>query len=239
MLFIVSTPIGNLEDITFRAVRTLKEADLIVCEDTRQTGKLLQKYEIKKPLLSFHSHSKISRVEEIVHKLQEGQKVALVTDAGTPGISDPGFILVQAAIRGGIQVVPIPGPSAFLTALSASGLPIHEFVYLGFLPHKKGRETLLKTIAAEEKTVVFYESPYRIMKTLEKLAELCPQKEIVIGRELTKLYEEFIRGQAREIYESFKRRSIQGEFVVMVGAGSEHFREDISPEVFDTGNFDR
>lgn len=217
MLYIVSTPIGNLEDITLRAIRTLKECDVIVCEDTRQTMKLLQKYEIRKPLLSFHSHSKIQQVDKIISFLVEGKNVSLVTDAGTPGISDPGYIVIQKAIEKKITVVPIPGPSAFLTALQASGLPINEFLYIGFLPHKKGRETLLNMIAHEERTVVFYESPYRILKALEALSNKCPQKKIVVGRELTKMFEEFFRGTVSEAFVYFSQKKIMGEFVVIVG----------------------
>jgi len=216
MLFVVSTPIGNLEDITLRAIRTLKESDLIVCEDTRQTSKLLHKYEISKPLLSFHAQSKMQKVDEIIRKMKDGKQVSLVTDAGTPGISDPGYILIEQAVSNGIEVVPIPGPSAFLTALQASGLPINEFLYIGFLPHKKGRETLLKMIAGEERTVVFYESPYRIIKALDQLTKLCPEKKIVVGRELTKKFEEFFRGKVSEAFIHFSSKKILGEFVVIV-----------------------
>lgn len=216
MLYVVSTPIGNLEDITYRAVRTLSESDLIICEDTRQTQKLLQRYEIKKPLLSYHSHSKIQRVDHIIDELQRDKNVSLVSDAGTPGISDPGFVLIEKAIEQGIKVVPVPGAAAFLTALAASGLPTHEFVYLGFLPHKKGRETMLKQIAAEDKTVVFYESPHRLLKALEQLCQFCPDKKIVVARELTKMFEEFFRGTVREAFEYFKNGKVLGEFVILV-----------------------
>ena len=216
MLFVVSTPIGNLEDITLRALRTLQESDLIVCEDTRETSKLLHKYEISKPLLSFHAQSKMQKVDHIMEQLKEGKKVSLVTDAGTPGISDPGYILIEQAVAHHIEVVPIPGPSAFLTALQASGLPINEFLYIGFLPHKKGRETLLKMIAGEDRTVVFYESPYRILKALEQLKNLCPNKKIVVGRELTKKFEEFFRGNVSEALTHFSSKKILGEFVVIV-----------------------
>lgn len=216
MFFVVATPIGNLEDITLRALRVLKESDLIVCEDTRQTSKLLQKYEITKPLLSYHAQSKMQKIEVILEHLKKGEKVALVSDAGTPGISDPGYLLIQKVLEMGVKIVPIPGPSAFLTALSASGLPIHEFIYLGFLPHKKGRETLFKEIAASERTIVFYESPYRILKTLERLQELCPEKQIVVGRELTKMFEEFFRGKVQDAFGHFSQNKILGEFVVII-----------------------
>lgn len=216
MLSVVSTPIGNLEDITLRALRTLKESDLIVCEDTRETSKLLHKYEFSKPLLSFHAQSKMQKVDEIIRQLKGGKQISLVTDAGTPGISDPGYILIEQAVANGIEVVPIPGPSAFLTALQASGLPINAFLYIGFLPHKKGRETLLKMIAEEERTVVFYESPYRILKALEQLKNLCPDKKIVVGRELTKKFEEFFRGHVSDAFDHFASKKILGEFVVIV-----------------------
>lgn len=226
MLYIISTPIGNLEDITLRALRVLKEVDIVVCEDTRQTMKLLQKYEIRKPLLSFHSHSKVQQVDKIIALLQEGKQVALVTDAGTPGISDPGYVVIEQAVQQGIKVVPIPGASAFLTALQASGLPINQFVYLGFLPHKKGRETLLNYVAQEEKTVVFYESPYRVMKALESLAIKCPNKPMVVGRELTKMFEEFFRGTVAEAFAHFSQKKILGEFVIIVGGNTRNFSDE-------------
>lgn len=216
MLYIVSTPIGNLNDITLRALDILENSDAIVCEDTRQTMKLLNKYNIKKQLLSFHSHSSSSKIEGIIKLLQEGKSISLVTDAGTPGISDPGYLIVSRAVQENIQIIPIPGASAFLTALQASGLPINEFTYLGFLPHKKGRATLLKTIAEEKRTVVFYESPYRILKTLQSLTQLCPHKKIVVGRELTKVFEEFFRGTVKEALHHFTSKKVQGEFVIIV-----------------------
>lgn len=224
-LFIVATPIGNLEDITLRAIRVLKEADVILCEDTRVTGKLLQKYEIKKPLLSYHSHSKLSKVEKVFELLEEGKNLALVSDAGTPGISDPGSLLVSqvrehfmSRLNLDIKVVPIPGPSAVATALSGSGLPSSEFLFLGFLPHKKGRETLFKEIAASKRTAVFYESPHRILKTLESLKSHCPEKKIIIARELTKIFEEFVSGTAEEVGAYFEKNKekVKGEFVVIV-----------------------
>lgn len=221
-LYIVATPIGNLEDITLRAVRVLSEADAILCEDTRVTAKLLQKYEIQKTLISYHSHSTLSKTEKIFELLEEGKDLALVSDAGTPTISDPGVMLV-AEVRehfgDAVKIIPIPGPSAFVSALSASGLPSSEFLFLGFLPHKKGRETLFKEIAATERTVVFYESPHRILKTLESLQKFAPEKKVVIARELTKIYEEFLHGTAAELLAHFELHhdTIRGEFVVMVG----------------------
>jgi 16S rRNA (cytidine1402-2'-O)-methyltransferase len=219
--FIIATPIGNLEDITLRAIRTLGGVDVILCEDTRVTAKLLQKYEIQKPLLSYHAHSKLSKIEKIFALLEEGKNLALVSDAGTPCISDPGVLLVEKIrehFRDGVQVVPIPGASALVSALSASGLPSSEFLFLGFLPHKKGRETLFKEIAESKRTITFYESPHRILKTLTSLLKFAPEKKIVIARELTKIYEEFVSGKAGELLSHFESHpdSIRGEFVVVV-----------------------
>lgn len=220
-LYIIATPIGNLEDITLRAIRVLGEVDAILCEDTRVTAKLLQKYEIKKPLISYHAHSKLAKSEKIFALLEEGKNLALVSDAGTPCISDPGVMLV-AEVRGKfkeeVKIIPIPGPSALVSALSASGLPSSEFLFLGFLPHKKGRETLFKEIAESERTVAFYESPHRIVKTLQSLQKFAPEKKVVIARELTKIYEEFISGTATELLSHFEahQEAVRGEFVVMV-----------------------
>lgn len=217
MLYIVATPIGNLEDITFRAINTLKEVDQIVCEDTRYTKRLLDRYEISKPLLSYHSHSGEAKVEKIMDLLQEGKKLALVSDAGTPGISDPGYKIMQTATQLGIEVVPIPGASAFLTALMASGLPINQFTYLGFLPVKKGRHTLFESFKEEKRTVVFYESPHRIQKTLIQLQEyLGNEREIVVARELTKKFEEFQRGTLEEIAKQVNDKKPKGEFVIIL-----------------------
>lgn len=198
MLYIVATPIGNLEDITFRAVRTLKEADYIAAEDTRHSKILLKKYDIKTPTLSFHSYSNDSKLDYLLSLLSEGKTIALISDAGTPGISDPGFKLISKAREQGIQVVPIPGASAFLTALSASGLATHSFLYLGFLPLKKGRQTLLNSLIDEKRTIAFYESPHRILKTLAELEEKFGNRQIVIARELTKIHEEYFSGTAKE-----------------------------------------
>jgi len=217
MLYVVSTPIGNLEDITLRAQRTLKEVDVIAAEDTRHVQILLNKYEIKKPTISFHAWSDGRKLHELMYLLKEGKNIALVSDAGTPGISDPGYVLIRAAVLEGIQVIPVPGPAAFLAALSASGLPTHQFIYLGFLPLKKGRQTLLETFKNEEKTIVFYESPHRIVKTLHELAEKLPGRALVVARELTKIYEEFFRGTTENAYQYFSQKQPRGEFVVMVG----------------------
>lgn len=217
MLYIIATPIGNLEDITLRALRTLKEVDVIAAEDTRHVQILLNKYEIKKPTISFHAWSDQRKLTELLEILKSGKSIGLVSDAGTPGISDPGYVLIKAAIENGIQVVPIPGPSAFLTALSASGLSTHHFLYLGFLPLKKGRQTLLETFKDEERTIVFYESPHRILKTLSELQQKIPDRQLVIARELTKIYEEFFRGTPAEALAHFQQKNPKGEFVVMVG----------------------
>ena len=219
--FIVATPIGNMGDITLRAVETLKNVDLILCEDTRETKKILEKYNINSPTMSYHTRSGLSKVEKIFELLQEGKNLALVTDAGTPGISDPGTLLVhkvRARFMNQIEIVPIPGASAVVAALSASGLPTHEFTFLGFLPHKKGRETLFKEIANTERTMVFYESPHRIMKTLESLVKFCPEKKVCIARELTKIYEEFKTGTPAEVLEYLEKNKEKqrGEFTVIV-----------------------
>lgn len=220
-LFIIATPIGNLEDITLRALRILKEADTILCEDTRVTKKLLARYDIRTPTLSYHAHSKLSKVEHIFALLEEGKNLALVSDAGTPAISDPGVLLVakvRERFKDEVAVVPIPGASAGIAALSASGLPSSDFLFLGFLPHKKGRETLFREIAASKRTVVFYESPHRILKTLASCAQHMPDRHIILARELTKLYEEFLSGTARELEARFALRpdTVRGEFVVLV-----------------------
>ncbi len=220
--YVIGTPIGNLEDITFRAIRILSEADIILCEDTRVTAKLLEKYSIKKPTMSYHSQSKISKLEKILEMIKEGKTLALVSDAGTPTISDPGSMLVSY-IREQfpeMEIIAIPGPSALTSALSISGLPASEFLFLGFLPHKKGRETLFKEIAASKRTVVFYESPHRILKTIESLIKYIPKRKIVIARELTKIFEQVISGIPEEIKKYFEENpdKVRGEFVVMVSA---------------------
>lgn len=217
-LYIVSTPIGNLEDITLRALNTLKTVDLIAAEDTRHSQILLKKYEIEKKCVSFHSHSGQAKVDKIIDELVNGKNVALISDAGTPGISDPAYVLIKAALEKDIKIIPIPGAAAFLTALTASGLPTNQFVYLGFLPLKKGRHTLLSSLKEEKRTVVFYESPHRIVKTLNQLEEYFgPDRKIAIGRELTKIHEEFIRGTIGQVKKVFENRKPKGEFVVVLG----------------------
>ena len=227
--YIVATPIGNMGDITLRAIETLKNVDLILCEDTRQTKKLLDKYNINKPTMSYHTHSRLSKTDKIFELLETGKDLALVSDAGTPGISDPGALLVlqikkrftmstNPAKAENVDVIPIPGASAVIAALSACGLPTHEFTFLGFIPHKKGRETLFKEISQAKRTMVFYESPHRILKTLESLVKFCPNKKVCIARELTKIYEEFKIGTPVEVLEYFNKNpeKQRGEFIVIV-----------------------
>jgi 16S rRNA (cytidine1402-2'-O)-methyltransferase len=235
--YVVATPIGNLGDISLRALETLKSVDTILCEDTRQTKKLLQRYEINTKTLSYSSDEissfQTKKLETILNLLKEEKDVALVSDAGTPGISDPGTVLIskireyfrEDKVRPKVepcpqrvQVIPIPGPSALITALSACGLPIHEFTFLGFLPHKKGRETLFKEIAQSKRAMVFYESPHRILKTLESLQKFCPQKKVCMARELTKIYEEFKIDFPQEIskYLLENPEKQAGEFTLVV-----------------------
>jgi len=220
-IYIIGTPIGNLEDITLRALRILKEVDYVLCEDTRVTKRLLQKHEIDTQTISYHTHSKISKVEKIFDLLREERDLALVSDAGTPTISDPGSLLVsqiKEEFEGEVEIIAIPGPSAVISALSISGLPSSDFLFLGFLPHKKGRETLFKEIAQTKRTVAFYESPHRIIKALESLNSHLGDRKIVIAREITKIHEQTITGTAEELLQYFKEHpdKIRGEFVVMV-----------------------
>lgn len=219
-LYIIATPIGNLEDITLRAIRILKEVDLILCEDTRVTKNLLTHYNINKPLESFHAQSKVSKVDKIIKYLEEGKNLALVTDAGTPAISDPGSFLIEKVKEElpEVKIIPIPGASALTAAFSASGITGGEFTFLGFLPHKKGRETLFKEIAEGKRAYIFYESPHRILKALESLKKFCPNKKVTIARELTKIFEEFVSGTPIEVASYFEtnKDKVRGEFVVIV-----------------------
>jgi len=221
-LFVVATPIGNLGDITLRALETLKQCDRIVAEDTRMTSKLLARYEIKKPLFALHARSTHAHFEKVAEMVERGEKVALVTDAGTPGISDPGARIVGMVRErsGEKSVVPIPGASALTAALSASGIPGDEFLFLGFLPHKKGRQKLLDEVATIKRTVVLYESPHRMAKLLEELTKRTPERKIVIARELTKMFEEIAGGTVSEAAKRFEKGEIsgKGEFVVILGA---------------------
>lgn len=216
--YIVATPIGNLEDITLRAIRTLKEVDIVLCEDTRVTKRLFERHGINTQMISYHAQSGETKVELILDKIEEGKNIALVTDAGTPGISDPGSVLISQIRQKHpeLPIVSIPGPSALTSALSIAGVPTHEFIFLGFMPHKKGRETLFKEIAESERTIVFYESTHRILKTLESLKSI--NKKITLARELTKIYEEIIQGSAEEILEILTKtpEKQKGEFVVIV-----------------------
>ncbi len=216
-LYLVATPIGNLEDISLRALRVLRECDVVAAEDTRHTGQLLNHFDLKRPLLSYFKFNEARRSEEIIERLKQGQKVALVTDAGTPGISDPGERVVRAAIEAGCRVESVPGACAFVSALTASGLDASEFHFAGFLPQKSSqRLRRLESMRHLPGTLVFYESPYRIEKLLGELAEVVPQRRVVLARELTKKFEEYLRGLPRELLEIYKKRSPKGEFVVMV-----------------------
>lgn len=213
MLYIVSTPIGNLDDITLRALDVLGKVDIIACEDTRHTKILLDKYDISSKLISYHQHSSDAKVSQIIDFLVEGKDVAIVTDAGTPGISDPGSKLIKNAIEANIDVTSIPGPAAFTSALSVSGFDTAEFVFIGFLPHKKGRQTKLKEIAEEKRTTTLYESVHRINKLLGELNEVIPERQICVTRELTKKFEEIYRGKPSEIEGKVKEK---GEFAVVI-----------------------
>ncbi|MDT3696875.1 MAG: 16S rRNA (cytidine(1402)-2'-O)-methyltransferase [Ignavibacterium sp.] len=215
-LYIVSTPIGNLKDITLRAIETLKEVDFILCEDTRVSVNLLNHYGINKDLVSLNAVNESHKIQSIITRLKSNQSVALISDAGTPLISDPGIRLVSACIENEIEVIPIPGASAVLSALSMSGLPTDSFVFEGFLPQKKGRQTKLKQLAAEERTIVLYESMYRIEKLLNELNEFLPERYIVVCREITKKFEETWRGFAKDVLLNFSDKVVKGEFVVVI-----------------------
>jgi 16S rRNA (cytidine1402-2'-O)-methyltransferase len=216
-LFIVPTPIGNLEDITLRAIRILKEADIILAEDTRNSGFLLKHFEISKPLRSYHQHNEHKTVTEIVAQIEAGHTVALISDAGTPAISDPGFLLVRECIKAGIEVNCLPGPTAFVPALVNSGLPSDTFVFIGFLPQKKGRQTRILELIEETRTMIFYESPFRLLKLLEELSgHFGEERKVSVSRELTKLYEETRRGTIKELIAYFSQKTVKGEIVVVV-----------------------
>ena len=223
-LYLVGTPIGNLEDITLRALRVLKEVDVIACEDTRQTQKLLNHYAIATRTTSYHEHNEITKSAELVKEMQEGANVALVTDAGMPGISDPGYRLISLAIRHRVPVVPIPGASAFLAALVASGLPTDSFRFSGFLPAKRGeRRAALEAVRSSPRTQLFYEAPHRIVETLTDVVEVLGEaRHVVIAREVTKLHEEFLRGRAGEVLENLKaREAVKGEITLLIGKAEE------------------
>ena len=213
MLYIVSTPIGNLGDITLRALEVLRSVDLIACEDTRHTRILLEHYDIKKEMISYHQHSGRLKTDKVISFLKGGKNIALVTDAGTPGVSDPGQRLISEVIKSKIAITVLPGPSALMAALPLSGFPSSEFSFFGFLPHKKGRQKALSSLAKEERTVVLYESVHRIKKLLKELGEVIPDREIFVGREITKKFEEVYRGKASDIINSVKEK---GEFVLII-----------------------
>ncbi len=219
-LYVVGTPIGNLEDITLRALNTLKTSDLIACEDTRRTQKLLNHYEIRTPTISYHEHNEMTRAPELVLEMEQGSVISLVSDAGTPVLSDPGFRLVHLAIRHKISVIPIPGPSALVAALTAAGLPMNEFIFAGFLPPKRSaRRKALSALAAFEKTIVFYEAPHRIIDSLRDIRDILGEREVAIAREVTKIHEEFLRGSITEIRDLLKTEPVKGELTVILGPG--------------------
>ena len=220
MLYLVPTPIGNLKDITLRALEVLKQVDLILAEDTRTTSKLLNHYQVSTPLTSYHQHNEHKVLYHLVSQIQAGKTMAVVTDAGTPGISDPAFLLVRECVKEGIKVESLPGATAFVPALVNSGLPCNRFVFEGFLPLKKGRQTLLKKLAEEERTIILYESPMRLVKTLEELAQyLGTDRPCSVSRELTKMFEENKRGTLQEAADHFKSKTVKGEIVIVIQGG--------------------
>jgi 16S rRNA (cytidine1402-2'-O)-methyltransferase len=226
ILYIVSTPIGNLEDITLRALRILKEVDLIAAEDTRHTGLLLRHFGIQKPLTSYFEGNELRKKEFILSRLRQGDRIALVSDAGTPGISDPGFRLIQTAIESQIPVVPVPGPSAVIAALSVSGLPTDAFLFKGFLPHKcKKRRDLLKQLGETKETLIFYESPHRLSQSLKDILDILGDREAVLTRELTKIYEEVLRGKVSEIQNQVGERKLKGEITLVISAKTRKKKE--------------
>lgn len=217
-LYIVSTPIGNLKDITLRALETLKQSQLILAEDTRRTSILLDHYSIKdKKLISFNDNNKLSKTSSIIEDLKQNKEISLVSDSGTPGISDPGFYLVRECVRNNLPVIPIPGPTASIAALTASGFPTDSFTFYGFIPKKeKAKKDFFNEIKANNKTAIIYESPYRLVKTLKIMQEIIPERQICIARELTKKFEEFIRGTTKELYEKLKDKNIKGEITIII-----------------------
>ena len=225
ILYLVPTPVGNFEDITMRALRILREADLILAEDTRTSGNLLRHFDIKNAMLSYHKFNEHQTVESVVNRLRGGETVAVVSDAGTPGISDPGFLVAREAIRAGIEVITLPGATAMVPALVSSGLPCDRFCFEGFLPQKKGRQTMLEHLKTEERTMIFYESPYRVLKTLEQFAEVFgEERRVSCCREISKVYEESVRGSLREVIDHFREVEPKGEFVIVL-AGAPKVKE--------------
>lgn len=224
-LYLIPTPIGNLADMTYRAVEVLKSVDIILCEDTRTSGKLLKHYEISKPLYAYHQHNEHKVTDTLIKRMQAGEVMALITDAGTPAISDPGFLLSRECIQAGIGVECLPGATAFVPALVNSGLPNEKFVFEGFLPHKKGRQTRLIFLAEEERTIIFYESPHRLIKTLTQLKEFLGEREASVSRELTKMHEETVRGNFTELIHYYENNTLKGEIVVVVAGKMKEQRE--------------
>lgn len=216
MLYLVPTPIGNLSDMTFRAIEVLKSVDVILCEDTRTSGKLLKHFEIQKPLQAYHQHNEHKVAESIAERLEQGESMALITDAGTPGISDPGFLLLRLCVQKEIEVQTLPGANALIPALVNSGFPCDKFVFEGFLPHKKGRQTRFKFLAEEERTIIFYESPHRLLKTLAQLNEFFGERRVSVSRELTKMHEETVRGTFQELIDYYENHTLKGEIVLVV-----------------------
>lgn len=215
-LYIIPTPIGNLEDITLRAIRILKEVDLILAEDTRTSSVLLRHYEISTKTISHHKFNEHDAVKKIVQEISDGKNIALISDAGTPGISDPGYLLVHLCVDNNIVVETLPGATAFVPALVNSGFPINEFVFIGFLPQKKGRETKLREISPEKRTMILYESTYRILKTLEQLGKIFPERKVSVSREISKKFEETVRGSFKEVFDHFTKKIAKGEFVIVI-----------------------
>ena len=225
-LYLVATPIGNLEDITHRALKVLSSVDLIAAEDTRKTKILLDHYSIGKPMVSYFSYNERHRTPQLIEKLQDGQSIALVSDAGTPGISDPAYHIVQSCLAAGIPIIPIPGPSAFVSALIVSGLPTDRFVFEGFLPIKKGRKTKLGLLSSEPRTIVLYESPHRVLKTLEEIRTVFGERHVVVARELTEKFEEIVRGPISSVLEELHRKQTRGEYVLVIEGRSKHSEPD-------------
>ncbi len=219
-LYLVATPIGNLEDITYRAVKVLASVNIIAAEDTRKTKILLDHYSISKPMMSYYSYNEKARAPQLIEKLLAGQSVALVSDAGTPGISDPAFHIVQQALENAIAVIPIPGPAACITALIASGLPTDRFVFEGFLPLKKGRKTKFELLQSESRTIIMYESPHRVIKTLTDIQTYLGERKVVVARELTKKFEEIVRGGIQSVLSEISKKQPRGEFVIVIGGTS-------------------
>lgn len=221
ILYLVPTPVGNLEDITYRALRILREADLILAEDTRTSGNLLRHFEIRNAMISYHKFNEHQTVSGIVERLKRGENIAVISDAGTPGISDPGFLVARAAVQAGIQVIALPGPTAFVPALVSSGLPCDRFAFEGFLPPKKGRQTRLEVLQEETRTMIFYESPHRVVKTLAQFIEFYgAERQVAVCREISKVHEEYVRGTLEEVLGHFQEVEPRGEFVIIL-AGAE------------------